>query len=160
MNRPDGFARLIQRRSLLGLTLAVVFVGATHALLVSCGGGSQQQTTTQEPATGTTPEPAPAATDTGAMAAAGPGDVAEGQKIYQLRCTPCHGPQGKGDGPLGKSLNPPPRDHTNGSYMNSQTDEQLLNVIRNGKGAMPPWGNTLSEADMRNVLAYVRSLSK
>jgi mono/diheme cytochrome c family protein len=160
MNRPDGNARLIQRRSLLGLTLAVVLAGATHALLVSCGGGSQQQTSTEQPATGTATEPAPAPAETSGTMAAGPGDAAEGQKIYQLRCTPCHGAQGKGDGPLGKSLNPPPRDHTNGSYMNAQTDEQLLTVIRNGKGAMPPWGNTLSEADLMNVLAYVRSLSK
>src|SRR5438477_4870458 len=132
---------LVRRRSLLGLALLVVLTGATHALLVSCGGGSKTQSNTEQntPTTATTPTPAP--TDTAmsstASASTGGGDVAAGEKIYKLRCTPCHGPQGKGDGPLGKSLNPKPRDHTNAAYMHSRTDAQLIEVITNGKGAMP-----------------------
>lgn len=153
----------IRRRSLLGVALLVVVAGATHALLVSCGGSKTSETTNTEqstPTTATTPTPAP--TETSATASTGGGDVAAGEKIYKLRCTPCHGPQGKGDGPLGKSLNPKPRDHTDAAYMHSRTDAELLEVITNGKGAMPAWGKTgvLSATDIKNVLAYVRTLAK
>src|SRR5262245_45598975 len=155
----------IRRRSLLGLALLVVFAGATHALLVSCGGGSKPASNTEQntPSTATPPTPAP--TDTAASSGAvagGAGDAAAGEKIYKLRCTPCHGPQGKGDGPLGKSLNPKPRDHTDGAYMKTRTDAELIDVITNGKGAMPAWGKTgtLSPTDIQNVLAYVRTLAR
>ena len=40
------------------------------------------------------------------------------------------------------------------------TDEQLLDVIRHGKGAMPAWGNVLSEAEIQAVLKHVRSLAQ
>jgi mono/diheme cytochrome c family protein len=165
----------VRRRSLLGLALLVVFAGATHALLVSCGGGSKPASNTEQstPSTATTPTPAAGESSTSAAsnaAASGGGaggplagaDVAAGEKIYKLRCTPCHGPQGKGDGPLGKSLNPKPRDHTDAAYMKSRTDQQLVDVVTNGKGAMPAWGKsgTLSPTDVRNVVAYVRTLAK
>jgi len=72
----------------------------------------------------------------------------------------CHGPNGKGDGPAAAGLNPKPRNHTDGSYMNSRTDEQLLQVIRNGKGAMPAWGKVLSEEEIQAVLKHVRTLAQ
>lgn len=147
---------------MLGLALLAVVIGASYALLVSCG-GSKSTTEQSTPSTSATPAPAPAMTDTSHMAAAGPGDAAAGEKIYKFRCTPCHGPQGKGDGPLGKSLTPKPRDHTDGAYMHTRTDAQLIDVITNGKsGVMPAWGKTgiLSPTDIKNVLAYVRTLAK
>ena len=44
--------------------------------------------------------------------------------------------------------------------MNSRTDEQLLEVIRNGKGGMPAWGKILSDEEIHAVLKHVRSLAK
>ena len=38
-------------------------------------------------------------------------------------CALCHGTEGKGDGPASAGLNPKPRNHTDGSYMNAQTDD-------------------------------------
>ena len=151
------------RRTLLSVGLAVVLIGATHALLVSCGGGSQQQAS-NEPAPSPAPSPAPettSTTTTTTTTTTAAGDPVAGEKIYKLRCTPCHGPLGKGDGPLGKSLNPKPRDHTS-AYMKTRTDAELLNVIMNGKGAMPGWVKTkvLTEQDARNALAFVRTLAK
>ncbi|MGH2358935.1 MAG: c-type cytochrome, partial [bacterium] len=126
------------------------------------GGGSQQASNEPAPpANEPAPAPAPETTAT-AAASAGAGDAAAGEKIYKLRCTPCHGALGKGDGPLGKSLNPKPRDHTNGTYMSTRTDAELLDVIMNGKGAMPGWVKTkvLTEQDAKNALAFVRTLGK
>jgi mono/diheme cytochrome c family protein len=150
------------RRTVLSVALAVVFVGASHALLVSCGGGSSQQSASNEPAPSTQPAPAPAPESSATAAASSAGDVAAGEKIYKMRCTPCHGLEGKGDGPLGKSLNPRPRNHTDAAYMKSRTDAELLEVIMNGKGAMPGWVKTkvLTEQEARNALAYVRTLAK
>lgn len=138
--------------------IAVLVVGVTvvNALLVGCGGKSNQAggeaTSTQ--AQSSTPAGSP-------PAAGGPTATTEvdGAKIYSQFCTPCHGQSGKGDGPAGQALNPHPRDHTDGSYMNARTDEQLLEVIRNGKGQMPSWKATLTEQQIEAVLKHVRSLA-
>jgi len=82
-----------------------------------------------------------------------------GAKVYAQRCALCHGANGKGDGPAAAGLNPKPRNHTDGAYMNSQTDAELLSVIHNGKGGMPAWRGTLSEREIRAVLVHVRSLA-
>ncbi|MEO8603407.1 MAG: c-type cytochrome [bacterium] len=36
----------------------------------------------------------------------------QAEAIFKSRCTMCHGPGGKGDGPAGAALNPKPRDMT------------------------------------------------
>jgi mono/diheme cytochrome c family protein len=72
----------------------------------------------------------------------------------------CHGTQGKGDGVGAAGLDPKPRNHTDGTYMNSRTNDQLLEVIRNGKGQMPAWGNVLSDAEIHAVLGHVRKLAQ
>lgn len=41
-----------------------------------------------------------------------PQQVADGRTAFEQRCTPCHGPQGRGDGPVGITLNPRPRNLT------------------------------------------------
>lgn len=149
----------LARRPLSALAAPLVLGSALHALVAGCGGRSQPESTTESaaPPAATSPAPGPAA-DT---AAAG-GDVALGQRIYQQRCVLCHGPQGKGDGPGAAGLNPKPRNHTDGAYMRARTDQELLEVIGNGKGQMPAWGKTgvLSEPEMRAVLAYIRTLAR
>ncbi len=107
-----------------------------------------------------------------APAAALAGDAAAGKATFTANCASCHGEGGKGDGPVGAALNPPPRDFTTADFKfdtNSDgktgTDEDLTNVIRNGGAAfggsplMAPWP-TLSDAEVSNVIAYIRSLKK
>jgi len=101
------------------------------------------------------------------------GDAAAGKKTYDTLCTTCHGPTGKGDGPAGVALNPPPRDFSVGEFKYDANkdgtpgeDADLKLIIKNGAGAyggnpvMAPWGASLSDADIDNVIAYVRSLKK
>jgi mono/diheme cytochrome c family protein len=87
------------------------------------------------------------------------GDPAKGKAAYQQRCLACHGPQGKGDGPTGKVLVPPAADFTSAASR-KKTDAELLKIIENGKPptAMIAWKGELSDEDIRNVLAYVKTL--
>ena len=92
-------------------------------------------------------------------------DAAAGQEIYEQYCALCHGPQGKGDGSLSANLDPKPRDHTDGAYMNALNDAHLLNVIGAGGAAaglspiMPAWKNILSAQQIQDVVAFVRTLA-
>lgn len=100
-------------------------------------------------------------------------DIAAGKAKYDMFCVTCHGPNGKGDGPVGQSLNPKPRDFTNGQWKidtdgdgTAGTDTDLRAVIENGAGQyggspmMAPWGGTMSDDDVKNVIAFIRSLKE
>lgn len=89
------------------------------------------------------------------------GDAAKGKAIYQAKCVTCHGPEGKGDGPLGAKLKPPAADFTTAESKKKQESE-LLGIIQNGKPktAMVAWKSQLSEAEIQDLLAYVLTLRK
>ncbi|HXF92788.1 MAG TPA: cytochrome c [Nitrospiraceae bacterium] len=89
------------------------------------------------------------------------GDPAKGQAIYQAKCITCHGPQGKGDGPIGPQLKPPAADFTNAESKKKSADE-LRSTIENGKPntAMVAWKSQLSASEIDDVLAYVLTLRK
>ena len=53
-------------------------------------------------------------------------DAAAGKEIYEQYCALCHGPEGKGDGSLSANLDPKPRNHTDGAYMNALSDDRSL----------------------------------
>ncbi len=82
--------------------------------------------------------------------------VQEGKKVYELNCSMCHGPGGKGDGPAGVALNPKPKDLTS-KAVQAQTDGELFWKISTGRGAMPPW-QTLPERERWSVVRYIRTL--
>jgi high-affinity iron transporter len=91
------------------------------------------------------------------------GDAAKGKVLYEGRggCVNCHGAAGRGDGPAGKMLNPPPADFAN-QKSKAKKDAELLKTIQDGRTgtAMAAFKGQLSEQEIRDVLAYVRSLSK
>lgn len=80
-------------------------------------------------------------------------------------CSSCHGDKGKGDGAAAVSLPAKPADHTNGSIMNRLNDKFLYDIISKGGGAvgkssfMPAWGGALNDTQIRDVIAYIRSLA-
>jgi len=94
---------------------------------------------------------------------AGKGDAAKGKQVFQNTCVTCHGTDGKGDGPAAAALNPKPRNLADAKYMSGLTDEHLHTVITKGGAAvnlsttMPAWGGALSDADVWNVIAYIRN---
>jgi mono/diheme cytochrome c family protein len=92
-------------------------------------------------------------------------DAKAGQEIYVQYCALCHGPQGKGDGSLSANLDPKPRNHTDGAYMNALSDAHLLKVIGDGGASvglspiMPPWKAILSAQQIQDLVAFVRTLA-
>jgi mono/diheme cytochrome c family protein len=105
------------------------------------------------------PEPAPA------PAAPAAADPARGATHYATLCASCHGVRGAGDGPAGQGLDPKPRRHDDGAYMNALSNEHLFQVIKEGGAAvgksplMAPWGGALSDDQIRDVVAFVRTLA-
>ena len=93
-------------------------------------------------------------------------DAAAGKEIYEQYCALCHGPQGKGDGSLSANLDPKPRNHTDGAYMNTLTDAHLLKVVGEGGAAaglspiMPAWKDILAAQQIQDVVSFVRTLAE
>ena len=85
--------------------------------------------------------------------AAGP----DGAAIYKSKCTACHGADGSGQTPVGKSMKI--RD-LRSPEVQKQTDVQLTDVIAGGKGKMQGYGKTLSTADIQALIAHIRTLKK
>ena len=91
-------------------------------------------------------------------------DAEQGKKLYGQFCASCHGESGKGNGPAAAALNPKPRDHTDKEYMSKMSDEEMLKVIKNGGASvgksplMPPWGASLKDDQIQDVVAYIRTL--
>jgi high-affinity iron transporter len=95
-------------------------------------------------------------------------DAAAGAKIAAVKCTGCHGEGGAGNGPLLTSLGvtTPPVPWTNKAQMAAFSDAEITKIIEGGGKAldkppiMPPFGKQLSEAQVADLVAYVRSLGK
>ena len=135
------------------------------ALLLGCVLGCGQgdpPAPSPGPAPGPEPGPGPAPAP---PAAGGAPDVAAGAETYATYCASCHGATGAGDGPVAAGLDPKPVAHSDGAYMNALSDEHLTRVIALGGRAvgksslMAPWGGTLSDEQIRDVVAFVRSLA-
>jgi mono/diheme cytochrome c family protein len=92
-------------------------------------------------------------------------DKAEGKKHYVTYCSGCHGESGKGDGPAAVSLPVKPSSHADGTVMNQLPDKFLIEIISKGGQAvgkspfMPAWGGQLSDKQIRDIVAYLRSIA-
>jgi mono/diheme cytochrome c family protein len=96
--------------------------------------------------------------------AVGTENVEAGGKLYQARCSPCHGPDGKAATPTAQALTPKPRDHTDGAYMNQLSNEHLAKVIKNGgpsvgKSQIMPAHSDLTDQQIEDIIAFVRTLA-
>ncbi|MBI3546617.1 MAG: cytochrome c [Gammaproteobacteria bacterium] len=89
--------------------------------------------------------------------AANRASIERGRKLFQANCVTCHGAQGKGDGPAAAALNPKPADL---SVMAGQhPDGDFAWKISNGRGAMPPWKQTLKPNQIWDLVNFVQSMA-
>lgn len=81
----------------------------------------------------------------------------EGAALYKSKCAMCHGPDGKGQTPVGKSMKA--RD-LGSDEVQKQTDAELVKITLEGKGKMPPYKGKLTEAEVEAIVAFIRTLKK
>lgn len=94
-------------------------------------------------------------------------DIKNGARIYNQYCVSCHGSTGQGDGDRAKNeqLDPRPRVHANGDYMNMIPSMRFFRVIKFGGKSigfsqiMPQWQHILSDEDIIDVIGHIRSLA-
>ena len=92
---------------------------------------------------------------------ASPQPADPGKAVFESYCTPCHGPAGKGDGPAGAGLQPPPANFTDSEWILGGDLASVKTTIENGATgtAMPPWKSILKPEEIEAVAKYVISLS-
>lgn len=84
-----------------------------------------------------------------------------GQALFSTNCALCHGQTGKGDGPVGVTLNPRPADLTQHAVVGIHTDAQLFEWITNGfpGSRMPAFKSALSDTERWHLVNFIRSLA-
>ncbi len=93
-----------------------------------------------------------------------PGSARAPAATYAAYCAPCHGERGNGKGYNAPYLPDPPGPHADPAITGLRSDDELFDVIFVGGYAygrparMPPWGQTLSTAEIRGLVGYIRGL--
>ena len=88
------------------------------------------------------------------VASSGAAFGADAGALWAQNCASCHGKDGSGNTTMGKKLGL--KDYTKSQGF---SDAEAANVIKNGKGKMKAY-KQLSDADVKALVAYVRSLKK
>jgi mono/diheme cytochrome c family protein len=84
--------------------------------------------------------------------------LARGAVVYTNQCLLCHGPQGKGDGPLiPKFPNPP---SLTSKRISKYKDGRLFHIITRGSGDMPSHGEQINFKDRWYLVQYVNFIQK
>jgi len=81
--------------------------------------------------------------------------LADSAADFKAKCAMCHGPDGKGDTSMGKTLKL--RD-LGSADVQSQSDADLTGIITNGKGKMPKYDGKLTADQIKDVVKYIRTL--
>ena len=89
------------------------------------------------------------------FASSGATFAADAGALWGQHCASCHGKDGSGNTAMGKKLG-----LKNYTKEQSFSDAEAANVIKNGKGKMKGYKDKLSDADVKALVAYVRSLKK
>ncbi len=87
--------------------------------------------------------------------------VAHGKVVFKNNCAICHGDEGKGDGPAGKALVPPPRNFVEGKWKKGGRSQDLFHTVQNGlEGSSMASFKHLPKNDRWAVIQFVRSITQ
>jgi len=127
------------------LKIALVF--GSSLLAIACGNAPTNTTSANK----STPVP------TATVAATPVDELAGGRELYKQNCAICHKEEGTGGKMTieGKTINP---DDLTSDKIKKFTDEKIAGYIMNGvvDEGMPAFKEKLSEAQIREVVSYVR----
>ncbi len=95
--------------------------------------------------------------------AADDASVAQGGRLFEIYCTPCHGSSGTGDGLVGAKLIMKPWNLTNSNDMHSWNakdfpDGHIFGYMSVGGAVMPSYANDLSVTERWHVVNYIRKV--
>ena len=80
-----------------------------------------------------------------------------GAATYKAKCQMCHATDGSGDTPAGKSMKAM-------SFLRpdavTMSDADLIGIVKNGKAKMPAYSGKLTDSQITEVVAYIRTLQK
>ena len=81
----------------------------------------------------------------------------EAASAFKLQCSSCHGANGAGDTSVGKTLKAA---DLRSPEVQTQSDAALAKVIAEGRNNMPSFSNSLTQDQIRALVAYIRRLVK
>ena len=83
---------------------------------------------------------------------AGAADIFNGKEVYEMHCQTCHGVDGR-------SMEPGTPDFTRGESL-MVPDTELFDRLWDGMSHMPSYRGMIEDSDLRDVIAYVRTLQR
>ena len=84
-------------------------------------------------------------------------DDAAGKSLFTQKCVICHGADGHGNTAIGKNLK---IKDFHSPEVQAMSEADLKAIVTNGKNKMPPFKGKLTEAQIDQVVDYVRDLGK
>jgi cytochrome c6 len=88
------------------------------------------------------------------LAVAIPAKADDAAALYKSKCQVCHGADGKGS-PAGQKMG---AKDFHSPEVQKQTDAELIKVTKDGKGKMPKYDGKLTDAQITQLIKYIRSL--
>jgi len=90
-------------------------------------------------------------------ALASPVFAQSGADTYKTKCAMCHGPDGAAATPMGKMMKIP--SFKSPEVVNT-SEASLVAVTKGGKGKMPAYNGKLTDSQIKEAIAYIRTLQK
>jgi len=75
--------------------------------------------------------------------------------LYKTKCQACHGADGTGNTPAGKKLG---AKSFHAPEVAKMSDYELFDITKKGKDKMPAYDKKLTDAQIKNLVKYIRSL--
>lgn len=80
-----------------------------------------------------------------------------GEELYKTKCAVCHAADGSGNSPAGKKMEVK---SFSAPEVAKNSDAAWTDITKNGKGKMPGYAGKLTDAQINDVIKYIRGLSK
>ncbi len=90
-----------------------------------------------------------------ASSAAAQGNKA-GADVYKAKCATCHGQDGSGNTPVGKSLQVA---DLRSAAVQSKSDAELIQSVTDGKGNMPGFKGNITDDEIHAAVKFVRTFA-